>query len=370
MEEPVLTGTNQKEVTCKSCAARLTFKPGSHSLVCEFCGAENEIEVQEAVVEELDFDKFLSEQYNSIQKEEVTTVACESCGAKTTFNPHVVSDFCPFCGSVLVSKKPETSSFFRPSLLIPFTLDHKKAFVNFQQWIKKLWWAPSDLKKYAVQEEKLKGLYIPFWTYDSQTYSSYSGQRGDNYTTTETYTTTENGSTVTKTRTVTKIRWTYVSGNVSHFFDDVLICASKSLPEKHIDNLEPWDYTKMVNYDEKFVSGFTTETYQVDVKDGFGTAKIRMEAAVRDLVKKDIGGDHQQITSLSINYDKITFKHILLPVWVSAYRYKKKIYRFLVNGQTGEVQGERPWSWIKITLAILAGLAIIGGAIYLIDAYA
>ncbi|PKP19831.1 MAG: hypothetical protein CVU05_10455 [Bacteroidetes bacterium HGW-Bacteroidetes-21] len=365
MEEPILKDTNQKEVTCKNCAAKLTFKPGTSSLVCEYCGAENEIEVQETVAEELDFDKFISEEYNNIQKEEVTTVACESCGAKTTFNPHVVSDFCPFCGSVLVSKKPETSNFFRPSLLIPFTLDHKKAFENFQLWIKKLWWAPSNLKKYAVQEEKLKGLYIPYWTYDSQTYSRYTGQRGDDYYVTETR--TVNGK--TESHQVKKTRWTSVSGNISHFFDDVLVCASKSLPVKYIDKLEPWDYTKMLNYDEKFVSGFTTETYQVDVKEGFGNAKVKMEDVVRSLVRQDIGGDHQRISTLSINYDKITFKHLLLPIWVSAYRYKKKIYRFLVNGQTGKVQGERPWSWIKITLAILVGLAIIAGAIYLIDAY-
>ncbi len=365
MEEEVLKDTIQSEVICKNCAAKLTFKPGSKSLKCEACGTENEIITADTVVEELDFDKFLSEQYNTVKKEEITTVACTACGAKTTFTPNVVSDFCPFCGSVLVSKKPETSNYMRPSLLIPFMLDHKKAFANFQTWLRKLWWAPSDLKKYATQMEKLKGLYIPFWTYDSQTYSNYTGQRGDNYQTTETYSTTENGKSVTKTRTVTKIRWTYVSGSVSHFFDDVLVCASKSLPIKYIEKLEPWDFKQMVNYEEKFLSGFVTETYQVDVKEGFGTAKIKMDKVIRELVCKNIGGDHQRITTLSTNYDKITFKHLLMPIWVSAYRYKEKIYRFLVNGQTGEVQGERPYSWIKITLAILLGLGIIAGLYFI-----
>lgn len=365
MEEEVLKDTIQKDVTCKNCAAKLTFKPGTTSLKCEYCGAENEIEVQETVVEELDFEKFISEQYNNIQQETVTTVACQACGAKTTFNPNVVSDMCPFCGSVLVAKKPETTTYLRPSLLIPFVIDHKKAFANFQTWLRKLWWAPSNLKKYAVQKEKLKGLYIPFWTYDSQTFSKYSGQRGDNYQTTETYTATENGQSVTKTRTVTKIRWTFVSGNISHFFDDVLVCASKSLPVKYIDRLEPWDYKQMVNYEEKFLSGFVTETYQVDMKEGFGTAKGKMEHVIRDLVRKDIGGDHQRITTLNINYNDIKFKHILLPIWVSAYRYKDKVYRFLVNGQTGEVQGERPYSWLKITAAILLAIGICVALYYI-----
>lgn len=364
MEEEVLKETIQKQATCKNCAAKLTYKPGTTNLKCEYCGAENEIEVDETVEVELDFEKFISTEFNNIQKEEITTVACESCGAKTTFDPNVVSEFCPFCGSVLVSKKTKTESHFRPSLLLPFAIETKAAFTNFQTWIKKLWWAPNDLKKYAVQQEKLKGLYIPYWTYDSQTYSRYTGQRGDNYQTTETYTTTENGKSVTKTRTVTKIRWSYASGNVSHLFDDVLVCASTSLPLKYIERLPPWDLTKMVNYDERFLSGFRTESYQTDVKEGFVSAKGKMEEHIRTLVCKDIGGDHQRISTLNISYDNITFKHILLPIFVSAYRYKNKVYRFLVNGQTGKVQGERPYSWIKISLAILVGLAIIAALIY------
>jgi len=365
MEEPILQETNQKEVTCSNCSAKLTYLPGTVSLKCEYCGTENEIPIEETIVEEIDFDKFISEQFNNIQKEEVSTVRCNSCGAITTFDPNIVSDFCPFCSSVLTLKNPETISVLRPALLLPFKFDHKKAFDNFQNWIKKLWWAPNDLKKYAVKKEKLKGIYIPYWTYDSQTETKYTGMRGDNYYVQESYTTTENGKTVTKTRTVTKIRWTPASGHVSHFFDDMLVVASNSLPVKYVERLEPWDLTELLNYKETFLSGFKTESYQIDMKDGFVTAKDKMTKIIRTLVNKDIGGDHQRIHTMNTKYDKVTFKHILLPIWVSAYRYKNKVYRFLINGQTGKVQGERPWSWIKITLAIIASLAFIAGLVYL-----
>jgi ribosomal protein S27E len=370
MEEEVkLSTTNQAEVTCKNCAAKLTFAPGTTSLKCEYCGAENEIEVKNDAVQEIDFEAFINEKYSSVQKQEISTVRCEGCGAQTTFDPNVVSELCAFCGSVLVVKDPTSQSIVRPGSLLPFKIDTNKAFGQFQTWLNKLWFAPSDLKKFATQQEKLKGMYIPYWTYDSNTYSRYTGERGDDYQATETYTTTENGQSVTKTRTVTKTRWHSVSGNVNNVFDDVLVLASKSLPKGHTDKLEPWDLEELINYDEKFLSGFRTETYQVDMKDSFTEAKVKMEPVIRDTVNHDIGGDHQRISTLSTTYNDITFKHILLPIWISAYRYNEKIYRFLVNGRTGEVQGERPWSWIKISLAILAGLAIIGGAIWLYNIY-
>jgi len=226
-----------------------------------------------------------------------------------------------------------------------------------------LWFAPNDLKKYADTTDKLNGMYIPYWTYDSETESSYSGERGTNYTTTESYTAFENGKSVTRTRTVTRISWTYVSGTVNNSFDDILVLASNSLPEKYTNALEPWDVENLTAYSDKFLSGFRTESYQVDVKSGFEKSKVIMEAGIRNSICSDIGGDHQRIGSVNTTYNNITFKHILLPVWLSAYRYHEKVFRFMINGRTGEVQGERPYSTIKIVLAVLAVIAI-GVGIY------
>jgi len=365
MEEEVkVSSTNQAEVTCKQCAAKLTFAPGTTSLKCEYCGAENIIETGNDAVVEIDFEKFLNEELPSVQKQEISTVRCNGCGAQTTFDKNIVSDLCPFCGSVLVVKEPTSNSVIKPSSLLPFKVDTKQAFSKFQSWLKGLWFAPSDLKKFATQQEKLKGMYIPYWTYDSKTFTFYKGERGDDYQATETYTTTENGQSVTKTRTVTKTRWTPVHGNVDNVFDDVLVLASKSLPKDYTERLEPWDLDQLVNYDEKFLSGFRTETYQVNLKDGFTDAKGKMDVVIKETIRKHIGGDHQRISTTNTKYNDITFKHILLPIWISAYKYNSKIYRFLVNGRTGEVQGERPWSWIKITLTIVVVAAIIGTIIW------
>ncbi len=367
MEQEKLLKTNEAEIICKQCGAKLVFAAGTYNLKCEYCGTENEIQVEPTVIEEMDFEKFISEHNNTLPKHQISTIRCNTCGAQTTLEKNVVSESCPFCGSILIVKSTEIQNVIKPWSVLPFKIDAKKAFNQFQTWLRKLWFAPNDLKKYATQQEKLKGLYIPYWTFDSKTTTKYTGMRGDNYTTTETYTTTENGKPVTRTRTVVRTRWTPVSGTVYINFDDILVLASKSLPQKYTDKLEPWNLSDLLPFDEKFLSGFRTETYQIDVKEGFEIGKEKMNNFIREAIRQDIGGDHQQILTMNVQHSDTTFKHILLPIWISAYRYKNKVYRFMVNGQTGEVQGERPWSWVKITLTIIVFLIIFGIIIYFVN---
>jgi LSD1 subclass zinc finger protein len=352
--------SNQEEITCHQCGARLTFAPGTDSLKCEFCGAVNTIEVDETAKaeaqKEIDFYEFIKNKEETASKTVVLTIKCDGCGAETTFDPNVVSDRCDFCDSPLTAKEGHKTSLIAPKGILPFKVNDKEGIQLYQKWLKKLWFAPNKLKTYARQSEKLAGIYIPYWTYDANTYTHYSGRRGDDYQRTETYTNDEGK---TEERTVTETRWSSVSGNVSRNFDDVLVPASNSLPTNYVDALEPWDLENIVPYDTKYLSGFKSETYQIGLEQGFDKAKVKMEDTIREDVRSDIGGDHQEISSLNTNYSDITFKHILLPIWLSAYRYNDKVYRFMINGRTGEVQGERPYSWIKITLFVLMIIAII-----------
>ena len=276
--------------------------------------------------------------------------------------PNVTSSNCPYCDTPLVVKDAATCDIIKPSYVLPFKVERNKAKEGFVKWVGGLWFAPSKLKNYAENSaEKLKGVYLPYWTYDSNTESDYSGLRGDHYYVTESYTDSNGRS---QTRSVQKTRWSAASGHVSNSFDDVLVCASHSLPEKLVNELEPWDLPELVKYNDNFLAGFITESYQTGLKDGFGKAKVRMEDRIRSSVRSDIGGDTQQITTLSTEYNDITFKHILLPLWISAYRYNNKVYRFTINARTGEVQGERPYSAIKIALLVIAIIGIIVGIVY------
>ncbi len=351
----------QGKVKCKDCGGLLEYHPGEKSLKCQYCGTVNEIADahQPANTEEIDFHAFLATAETTAEKIEVATVKCDSCGSSTTLQPNVTADSCAFCGTALVLKGGTTSSFIRPKYMLPFAVDKKKGVQKFKDWLHSLWFAPNDLKHYA-ENDRLKGLYIPYWTYDSNTVSDYTGMRGDHYYVSETY--TVNGK--TQTRQVRKTRWTPASGTVWDNFDDVLIIASKSLPEKLANDLEPWDLHELAAFNEQFLTGFIAEKYQVDVKEGFEKAKVRMETVIRSSARKHIGGDEQQVLTLNTTYNDTTFKHILLPIWLSAYKYKEKVYRFMINGRTGEVQGERPYSFWKIFFTVVGSLAVIGGGIW------
>jgi len=353
------------ELVCVGCGAILQFKPGSKNLVCTYCGAENAIAQSTETIEEIDYEKFVNEKLKQEEKIDIVTIRCNACGASITLDPNITSDQCPYCASNIVIKSGTTSSLLKPKSLLPFVIERKKAAELFKNWISKLWFAPSDLKKADIANEKLNGIYVPYWTFDSSTHTWYTGQRGDYYYVTETYTTTENNQTVTKTRRVRKTRWTSVSGQVNNNFDDVLVIASHSLPKKYTERLEPWDLKQLIPFNDKYLSGFRSESYQVEVTDGLNEAKSKMVPVIKTSIRRDIGGDQQQIMSMNTSYNDITFKHILLPIWISSYRFKDKVYRFLVNGQTGEVQGERPYSAIKIILFVLVIIAIIVAIILL-----
>ncbi len=351
---------------CTSCGADLAYQPGTTSLACQYCGARNEITQRQEDIEELDFHAFLN---GKIESEEQITehfVKCECCGASCTLEPHVTAATCAYCATPLVIEQGTDETIIQPKSLLPFKLNKEKALSAFKQWVSKRWFAPNDLKKAALTFDHFKGVYIPYWTYDTATYSAYVGQRGDYYYETQTYTETKDGESVTKTRQIQKTRWSSVSGQINILFDDILIPATNSLPKKCIEKLEPWDLTNLVPYEKSFLSGFLAEKYQVDIREGFKRAKTIADRAIRQRVKEDIGGDKQRITSLKTNHTDITFKHMLLPVFVCAYRFKDKTYQFLVNGRTGEVQGERPWSWIKLTTLGIIIAAAVGGIIWAI----
>lgn len=348
-----------KTYPCKSCGAKLEFSPGQHALKCPYCGAQNEIEAADqsavaAAVEELDYQVYLANQAGNEPQLERQAVKCNGCGAASQLPANVTADRCPFCAAPLIASNAYANRQIRPRAIAPFDIKHNDARERFKRWIDGLWFAPNALKTNYRAENGLKGCYLPYWTYDAATDTPYRGERGDYYTATEQY--VDNG--VTKTRQVQKIRWSPASGAVAVAFDDILIPASSSLPRQQADELQPWSLEKLTPYRDDFVSGFTVEAYQLGLEAGFGQARDIMEQAIRNAIARDIGGDQQRIHEMKPHYHEISFKHVLLPIWLSSYRYGGKTYRFLVNGQTGEVQGERPWSIWKIAFLVLAILLV------------
>lgn len=358
-----------RHFNCRNCGSSLLFKPGTTQVKCPYCGTVNDIpkaKDDDDYLKENDFITALAleeKRQEQTGTTEAEVVKCPSCGATTTLSPTRTSENCPYCGSPL-SMQNHFGIKLNVQALLPFKLDADKAMQIYRDWVKGRWFAPNDFARRATREKKLDGVYMPYWTYDADTRTSYTGQRGDAYYTTESYYVTVNGRQEERTEQVRHINWSRASGTVDVAFDDVLVPASRSLPGHLCDRLEPWGLHALKPFQQEFLSGFITEAYQLSLREGFDDAKRRMAPAIDSAIRNDIGGDEQQIDSMDSKYDSVTFKHILLPVWLSAYAYGGETFRFMINAQTGEVSGERPWSWIKIGLAVAAGLAAVGGLIY------
>jgi DNA-directed RNA polymerase subunit RPC12/RpoP len=350
-----------RQFKCRQCGARLEFAPGTASMACPYCAATNDIPKATERVEELDFETALARAADAADTREVLTVKCRECAAESTLPENVTSAPCPFCGSSLVTTA-QSRKAIKPGAVLPFKVTRDEGGASFRTWIAKLWFAPGDVKRLAQMEGSLSGVYVPYWTYDARTVTSYSGERGEAYYTTETYTAMVNGKPQMRTRQVRHVRWYPASGTVRNSFDDLLVRATDSLPTKYLDALEPWDLEKLEPYRDEFLAGFRTDSYHVDLGAGFETARGMMEPEILSTIRRDIGGDEQRVHSWEARYLGITFKHVLFPVWISAYRYRGKIFRVLVNARSGEVQGERPWSAAKIAglvAAVIAAIAIV-----------
>lgn len=338
---------------CSRCGAKLEFAPGTMSLTCRYCGQFNEIAGKAGGegVEELDYLEYAQHREAASATDEVETIHCNTCSADVQRPSHVTSLSCPYCGSNIVATGV-CRKFIKPNAVLPFVLTRDEAIVKFRAWLASRWFAPNALKKQGKLDAALTGLYVPHWTYDAFTRTQYTGYRGEAY-----YVTVRSGNTTTRVR---KVRWYPASGVVDNRFDDVLVCASKSLTPKQADEIAPWDLKAAVPYQDAFLSGFVAESYQVSLVEGFERAKGLMEPIIAGSVRRDIGGDEQRISSMRTSYSDVTFKHILTPVWITAYRYMNKVYNTMINARTGEVIGQRPYSAWKITLFVLMCLAIVG----------
>lgn len=353
--------TDEHHFPCDNCGSDLRFDPGQNQLTCDHCGNTHPIDQGPwagGSLQELDFRKAVAGNVDADEIEETRVVSCPNCGAQTEFDADVHAAECPFCATPVVTDTG-AHRHIKPKGLLPFQLDEKQALTTMTDWLGGLWFAPNGLQEYARKGRTMSGIYVPYWTFDADTKSAYTGQRGTHYY--ETRTVMRDGK--RQQIRVRKTRWRSASGRVARFFDDVLVLGSKSLPKRYTDALEPWDLSAMEPYLPDYLAGFRAEGYQIELEAAFTEARAHMDRVIHRDVKFDIGGDAQRVGSVDTQIGTLTFKHVLLPVWMAAYKYRGKSYRFVVNGQTGRVQGERPYSKIKIALAVVAGLivaAIVG----------
>lgn len=365
--EPV--STDALRFSCENCGAQLLYDASKKRMKCGHCGTEQDVpqEAGQAPVEEHDLVDFRHVAAARGLGAATQEYACNDCGASVLVPAQEKTGQCPFCGAAGVIAKPSAEDVLTPESLVPFQVDREAATAKFAKWLSGLWFRPSDLKKQASVEE-MQGVYVPFWTFDSQVASHWTAQAGHYYYVTESYTAYVNGKPQRKTRQVRKVRWVPASGSRNDFYDDVLVCASKGLPQELVDNLKSFDTKHLQAYNPSFLAGWRCERYAIDLQGGWQIGREKMSKSQYQRCGKDVPGDTYRFLHVSNSYSATTFKHVLLPIWISAYRYSQKVFRFLVNGQTGEVVGKAPWSWVKIGLMVLLIAAIIAGIVIGVNA--
>ena len=356
---------------CTSCGADLTYAPGQTNLVCQHCGHAQAITAaapakKTRAMGEIPLARGLADAEDAGISDEVRSTSCPSCGAVVEFSGASHATLCPFCATPVVV---DTGTYRRlkPQALVPFAMTEDQARDALSKWLGSLWFAPGGLLEYTRKGRSMAGIYVPFWSFDADTASRYTGQRGEHYYETRTVSVVVNGKRENREERVQKTRWYPASGRVARFFDDMLVMASKSLPARLGNDLTPWDLARLEPYSPDYLAGFQAEGYTILLPDGHAEARSRMEGIIGQDVRRDIGGDEQRVSSVDTEWQDETFKHILLPVWTAAYKYSGRSFQFLVNGQTGEVQGERPYSWWKIGFTVLLVAGLVLGGIYLND---
>ena len=346
---------------CPRCGGVMSFEPEIGKLLCPYCEYVEEIAQDElGSAEELDFESAeKTENCNwGVQKKQII---CKSCGAETIYDALDVANECPYCGSNQVMPANDENTI-APGGVIPFSVTNMQASANFKTWINKKFFCPK-LAKQSAEPDAFKGIYLPYWTFDSDTHSKYTGSYGIDRE--ERY---KDSDGKTQTRTVTD--WHSTFGSYDKFIDDELVQATERHDSKMLKGLEPFDTAKNIPYKPEYVAGFIVERYSIGLKNAWENAKKsisrKLSSDISSKIMREHNADHVRDVHVKTTYKNITYKYLMLPIWCSSFKYKNKVYQFMVNGQTGKVYGKTPISVGKVilvvALVILALIIILCGA--------
>jgi hypothetical protein len=356
--------TAQNKFSCPACGAEAVWNPAKKALVCEFCGTTSpaNIELTGFSATETIVEHDLATALRSIPDEargwqaEKTQVRCQSCQAISVFDSTRVGQRCDFCGSSALVPYEEVKAAFRPESLLEFKITESQVRDAIKAWLKSRWFAPNALKSRAATDT-VKGLYIPYWTFDAQVHANWTAMSGYYYYETESYT---NSKGERQSRQVRKTRWVPSAGELDHFFDDALVSASRGVDPELIIGIEPFPTkTNLKPYNAGFLSGWVVERYQIDLLAAARTARERMDRELEKLCSRQVPGDTQRDLQVNANYSGQTFKHILVPVWLLTYEFHAKPFQVVINGYTAAIAGRYPKSWWKISFAALAVLLLV-----------
>lgn len=330
--------TDVSNYKCPACGGPLVFSGAKQTLHCASCGNDYDAETLKMMDDTVnaaksesrfDWTKYTPRHFEPADAEKLATYSCPSCGAEITGDEALGSTVCPYCGNSTIVKGVFDGAF-QPDFVIPFEIEKKKAIELFEADAMKKPFIPDEFKDRKRLQE-MAGVYVPFWTFDcdcsamityrAQNVSVWSDSRYD-YTKTDYYRLLRGGS-------------------VSYM--NIPVDASLKADDAYMDALEPFDYSKAVNFNAGYLSGYLADRYDVSAEDSAGRANRRVENSTTEIFRDTTAG-YQLVTPEFTNVQTAQGKirYSLLPVWMLNIKYNGRNYKYAVNGQTGKVVGEYP----------------------------
>lgn len=330
---------------CGACSAPIE----THDKFCPACGTPNPAFASAPPVEA----EVVAEQHKFFR--------CQNCSSEVATDPDQRSYVCPFCDSTYVVEfSPDQTGRQRPEFVIGFGVTTEQALEKFQHWIREnAWFRPGDLHTAALAD-KQKGVYLPFWSFSMLARTRWSATIGEYWYRTETYTTRDSkGNTVTRTRQVRETEWWPLAGRHHGYHSGYLVSGSRGLPQTDAERIKPFDLPGLKRYQPYFLAGWLSEEYSVTRDEALPICQQEFYRREQASVTSFLPGDTHRDVQVSTEFEHVNSDLCLLPVYILSYRYRDKLYRFLVNGQTGRAAGDKPVSWRRILILVGVILALL-----------
>jgi hypothetical protein len=286
---------------------------------------------------------------------------CKTCGAEVATDPNQRSYVCPFCDSTYVVEVPaEQSGRQPPEFVIGFAVTPEVAHEKFRTWLRdNTWYRPGDLHTASIAD-KLKGVYLPFWSFSMFAQSQWQAQIGEHWYRTEHYTTRDSkGNIQHHTRRVQETEWWPLAGRHHRYYSGYLVSGSRGLPQGQSLRIQPFNLPALKRYQPYFLAGWLAEEYSVNREEALALCQQEFQRWEQGNIGAFLPGDTHSGLAVETQFSQINSDLCLLPVYILSYRYKEKVYRFLLNGQTGKVAGDKPVSGKRIGILIGIILAVI-----------
>jgi predicted RNA-binding Zn-ribbon protein involved in translation (DUF1610 family) len=335
---------------CPQCNGVTAYCTDEGALTCTFCGYHEESQVARVGrgAEVFEFTVETVRRATTGWGEARKELVCNSCGAHTTLSTSMLTHTCPFCASNQVVQMQAPQDVLRPRFLIPFTVPLEQCREKVAGWLESSWMTPSGLRSLARTAD-FNPIYIPAWTFDARSRASWRAEVGH----TQTRQVRVGNRTETRTTTV----WRWENGQVDQFFDDLLLSGTSKLSQLLLQQVKQFDLNGLVAYQASFLAGLQAQAYDVDLETAWEQARHQMREATRLACRSQASTGKIRNFSMSLDFSEESWRYILLPIYLAVYRYQTRSMQVMVNGQNGQIAGQRPVAWGKVALGSLLALS-------------